>query len=177
MCCGMFDQNFIYPRMRIKLLSLLLLALGACNSSPRGMNATKDHNNLNSASWLIGVWVYQSPKGDIFESWKKLNDSLFVGHSYTMVGSDTITAEEIRLVEQNGDVNYIPSVPDQNMGLPVKFKLISMTDNELIFENPEHDFPQRILYQRLTDDSLVAEISGPMKGEHRSQRFPMHRAQ
>jgi hypothetical protein len=163
--------------MRIKLLSFLLLALGACNSSPKDMNATKDRDNLTRASWLMGVWVYHSPKGDIFESWKKLNDSLFVGRSYTMVGSDTIIAEEIRLVEQNGEVNYIPSVPNQNMGLPVKFKLTSMTDNELIFENPDHDFPQRISYQRLTADSLVAEISGPMKGEHRSQRFPMHRGQ
>jgi hypothetical protein len=163
--------------MKIRLLSLLPLALGACSSSPGGMNATNYHNNLTSASWLLGVWVYQSPKGDIFESWKKLNDSSFVGHSYTMAGSDTITAEEIRLVERNGEVNYIPSVPDQNMGLPVKFKMTSMTDNELIFENPQHDFPQRISYQRLTDDSLVAEISGLMKGENRSQRFPMHRGQ
>ena len=163
--------------MKSILCYLLLFAMGACISSPNGRSDVNDHHRLASASWLIGVWIHESPKGNIYESWKKLNDSLLVGRSYRVAGSDTITSENISLVELNGEVNYIPTVTDQNKGLPVKFKLTSISQDKLVFENLTHDFPQRILYQRVTADSLVAEISGTMNGTQQSQRFPMYRTQ
>lgn len=173
----MFDQNYMYNGMKWKLLYLLLLTASACNNSPSIHGGLKDHHQLASAGWLVGLWVYESPKGNIYESWKKLNDSLLVGRSYSIVGNDTITGEEISMVELNGEVNYIPTVKDQNEGLPVKFKLTSISEGILVFENPAHDFPQRISYQSIAADSLVAEVSGPMNGTQKSQRFPMHRAQ
>ncbi len=53
-----------------------------------------------------------------------------------------------------------PTVPDQNQGLPVYFKLKSVGKGHLLFLNSHHDFPQRIYYRLLSPDSLVAEISG-----------------
>jgi hypothetical protein len=66
-------------------------------------------------------------------------------------------------------------VANQNLGLPVKFKEKSIKEQEFIFENLDHDFPQTITYTRISADSLVAEISGIKDGEARRQRFPMKR--
>ena len=61
--------------------------------------------------------------------------------------------------------------------MPVTFKLISSDSNKLIFENPTHDFPQLITYRIVPPDSLIAEISGLINGEHHAQEFPMRRAE
>jgi len=42
-------------------------------------------------------------------------------------------------------------------------------------ENWEHDFPQRIIYERDEDGSLAARIEGEVNGEFRMVPFPMKR--
>ena len=41
---------------------------------------------------------------------------------------------------------------------PVAFRLVSASGTEAVFENPQHDFPQRIRYVR-AGDRLTATIS------------------
>jgi hypothetical protein len=41
---------------------------------------------------------------------------------------------------------------------PVQFRLTARTRTGATFENPAHDFPQRIVYRR-SGDSMVATIS------------------
>ncbi|HEX7294339.1 MAG TPA: DUF6265 family protein, partial [Pyrinomonadaceae bacterium] len=40
------------------------------------------------------------------------------------------------------------------------FKLTRVTDQEAVFENPEHDFPKRIIYRKSAEDALTASIDG-----------------
>lgn len=108
-----------------------------------------------------------------YENWTKLNNSEFSGKSYVLKGKDTLVFESIRLHEGRDGFFYIPAVRNQNGGLPVRFALKSISDHEFIFENPQHDFPQRISYTKITEDSLVAEISGIKNGQERKQTFPM----
>ena len=42
-----------------------------------------------------------------------------------------------------------------------------------MFENPGHDFPKKISYTKITNDSLVAEISGQQQGKPASEKFAM----
>ncbi|MBY0432721.1 MAG: hypothetical protein K2U26_01275, partial [Cyclobacteriaceae bacterium] len=88
---------------------------------------------------------------------------------------DTTIFETVRLLQEKNSLFYIPQVKNQNGGLPVRFKEKQISDNELVFENPEHDFPQTISYTKITADSLVAEISGTKNGKERRQKFPMKR--
>ena len=64
-----------------------------------------------------------------------------------MVEKDTTVLEAIELYHQDDHFWYVPVVPDQNNSLPVLFILISSEDNHFVFENPDHDFPQRIIYE------------------------------
>jgi hypothetical protein len=91
-----------------------------------------------------------------------------LGESYFININNTLFAEKVRLEQRKNDLFYIVSVPNQNEEQPVAFKLTSSTNDYLVFENPEHDFPKKITYKLVTKDSLYAEISGDGK----SQGFP-----
>lgn len=132
-------------------------------------------NNLKKAAWLLGTWANQSPRGIIYESWSSLNDQAYSGKSYTLRQQDTILFETIQLVMTDDGLDYIPTVQGMNGGMPVRFTSTTITDTQMIFENPTHDFPQVIRYTLIHPDSLVAEISGITGGQQQKQTFPMKR--
>lgn len=134
---------------------------------------TNRKDDIKKAEWLIGTWVSKTPKGSIYETWNKTTDIEFAGKSYIIKAKDTIIFENIRLVQEQNKIFYIPTVKNQNKGLPVRFGIKTISDTQLIFENLQHDFPQIISYTKITKDSLVAEISGVKNGQERKQVIPM----
>jgi len=103
------------------------------------------------------------------EIWVKIDDATLHGSGLKLSGTDSILLERIELVSRENQIFYIPTVPDQNNALPVPFKLVQSEGNKFIFENPEHDFPQRITYHfkpvtntkpcvAVTGDSLLVRV-------------------
>jgi hypothetical protein len=135
----------------------------------------KQPNDISKAEWLIGTWENKTPKGIIYETWSKRNDKEFSGMSYIIKEKDTIIFENIQLVQEQDDLFYIPTVKNQNDGLPVHFVAKTISETQLVFKNPQHDFPQIISYTKISADSLVAEISGTKNGQERKQIFTMKR--
>lgn len=136
---------------------------------------TKQTNDIGKAEWLIGTWENRTPKGSIYETWSKINDNEFSGKSYTLKEKDTIVFETVRLVQEQEGLFFIPTVQNQNEGLPVRFTAKKKSKTQLVFENIQHDFPRIISYTKISGDSLVAEISGMKNGQERKQTFPMKR--
>lgn len=135
----------------------------------------KQTNDIENAEWLIGTWENKTSRGSIYETWSKTTDNEFSGKSYIVKEQDTIVFENIRLVQEQDGLFYIPTVKNQNDGLPVRFSTKTISETQLTFENPKHDFPQFISYIQISADSLVAEISGIKNGQERKQTFPMKR--
>lgn len=138
---------------------------------------TRQKLNITKAEWLIGTWENKTPRGSIYETWNKTSDTELTGKSYIVKEQDTIVFENIRLVQEQDGLFYIPTVKNQNGGLPVRYAAKTISKTQLVFENPQHDFPQIISYTKITSDSLVAEISGTKNGQERSQMFSMKRVQ
>jgi hypothetical protein len=59
---------------------------------------------------------------------------------------------------------------------PTVFRMITGSDGEVVFENPEHDFPQRIIYRRESADALFARIEGQEKGVNKAMDFRFKRS-
>lgn len=133
----------------------------------------KPQSDIKKAEWILGTWENKTSKGSIFETWRKENDQEFWGKSYVIKEQDTIVFENIRLIQQENGLFYIPTVKNQNDGLPVSFAAAIIAEDRLVFENRQHDFPQFISYTRINADSLLAEISGMRNGQERKQTFPM----
>jgi hypothetical protein len=161
--------------LMILAIASTIISCGDSGKTNPADNTITSFNDLEKANWLIGEWQNNSPEGITTETWERKNDSVFAGKSYFIMGKDTVSSETISL-EQNGKkLFYIPTVRDQNSNQPVNFILTSSTNKQLIFENPEHDFPQKISYTQITYDSLLAEISGSIEGKPNAQTFPMVR--
>ncbi len=123
-----------------------------------------------SAQWQIvdfkglgkieGNWEMNKEDIRIQESWIKKNDTLFEGHSYTTKDGRKISEENIQLVYTQNKILYIPTVKNQNDAQPISFTLISKDGNNYVFENKDHDFPQRITYHFIGRTHIDASISG-----------------
>jgi len=57
------------------------------------------------------------------------------------------------------------------------FASIAVSDTAVTFENPTHDFPQRVMYRRAGRDSLVARVEGQRRGTVRGVDCPYRRVE
>ncbi len=137
-----------------------------------GKNKNK-FEKLKEMNWLIGNWENKLPIGTLTENWKKENDSTFLGQSYFIKAKDTLHNESIELKQVDENVFYIPTVMGQNNDEPVSFKLTLSNEKQLVFENSKHDYPQKIVYSKITNDSIVATISGIQQGKSSQESYPM----
>jgi uncharacterized protein DUF6265 len=112
-----------------------------------------------------GTWVTKTKKGFIGERWKKISGTELRSRGFEVTGNDTAMTEEVQLVKKNGQVYYTPVVKNENGGKPVPFKLTAVAGNRFTFSNPEHDYPQTIVYDFITDDSLHAWVDGKENGK------------
>lgn len=130
---------------------------------------------IDRADWLLGTWSGGRPGRELLETWVKQDDSTFLGRGSMIKGKDTVLQESVSLQQREGRLYYVPTVTNQNSGKAVRFTLTAISDRQLVFENPAHDFPQKITYTQITPDSLLAEISGTVQGEVKKRQFPMKR--
>ena len=134
------------------------------------------YDQIKEFAWLEGEWQNNTPDGLFTEKWTKATDSTFNGHSVIIKDKDTVFYETIVLDQKGDSLHYIVTNPKQTTAdRTVAFTLKSFTANSYIFENKQHDFPQRITYTKVTNDSILAEISGLLKGKPAREEFPMKR--
>jgi hypothetical protein len=155
----------------MKKIILFLSAIAILASCKRGKEAKAPE--IEKAAWLVGNWENKSPEGNLSEIWTKENDSVYHGQSYFVKSKDTLHFETISLTQVGDAVYYTPTVIGQNGNKPVVFKMTLMADRQMVFENPAHDYPQKITYTKITNDSLVASISGIQQGKPSSEKYPM----
>ena len=95
-----------------------------------------------------------------------------MGVSRTTMGEKTTEWEFLIIRQGTQGLDYV-SRPSRQP--EATFTALRTSANEVIFENPAHDFPKRIIYKR-DGDTLTAAIEGPMNGQHRRIEFPYKQA-
>ena len=138
------------------------------------LSSASQKSGVDRLEWISGCWASDDGKERIEESWMKPAGQSMIGMSRTVAGGKTVFTEHLQIRETNGQIAYIVSL---GMGTkPTVFKLIKSSDSEAVFENPEHDFPQRIIYRRESTDVLFARIEGQEKGVNKAMDFPYKRS-
>jgi hypothetical protein len=130
--------------------------------------------SLARLSWLAGTWQFAKDGRVVTEMWMAPEGKTMLGVSRTVAGGATREYEFLLLREEGDRITYTAKPSGQN---EATFVLTSTTANEVIFENPAHDFPQRISYRLNPDGSLLAAIEGSVKGKTRRVEFPYRRIQ
>lgn len=142
-----------------------VLAGGPC-SARAGEEAS-----LMDLAWLAGCWASVGGESGSVEQWMAPAGGSMLGMSRTVRNSRTVAWETMHIRQaDDGSIEYTAMPSGQPAA---SFALVAMGESEVIFENPEHDFPQRIIYRLKLGGRLEASIEGEVNGQARTVLFPM----
>lgn len=108
-------------------------------------------------AWLAGQWCGQAGEERIEESWLPFADGRSYGVSRTLRGGRVGGFEFLRIEPVGGVATYLAQPGGR---AATAFRRTAGGEGWVRFENPAHDFPQRIEYRR-EGERLRAEIAGP----------------
>lgn len=129
---------------------------------------------IDRAAWLSGCWELRAGGRVTMEVWMPPAGGTMLGASRTTVTGNVREYEYLRLRTDGTTLVYVALPSGQK---ETEFRGTHASDTLLMFENPAHDFPKRVMYRRRTADSVVARIEGPGRdGATRGIDFPMRRA-
>jgi hypothetical protein len=117
------------------------------------------NDDFKKLDWLQGSWIRinSKPGRTTYETWQKISEFEWNGQGINMKGTDTALVENIKLIIKDNAIYYVADVPENKA--PVYFKFTGINDNGFVCENPQHDFPKKISYQK-EGDKLRAIVSG-----------------
>ena len=122
--------------------------------------------------FMSGYWLSCDGGREVYEVWTQAGDELRVGVGAT-IENGKASFDQFRIAPYEGGVAYIAQ-PQGGAATP--FRLSELTAGRAVFRNPEHDFPQAVIYER-NGDELKASIEGEMDGKHQVFAWAYHRAE
>lgn len=154
--------------MRLRFVLVLSAAVLSLSASFQDDGWTVDQ-----LSWIAGCWEGGSGNLEINEHWMRPSGGTMLGMSRTVARGRMVEFEFLRI--QGTDSGAISYIAKPSRQAETSFTLVKLTDSLAIFENPVHDFPQRIVYRLQPDGSLHARIEGTRGGQERAIDFPYRR--
>ncbi len=151
----------------MKLMAALLLAAAA----PPAQAQT---DPFAPVAWLAGCWNPQGREAGSTEQWMAPAGGAMLGMTRIVKNGRVVEFEFMQLrADAEGRLSFIAQPQGRP---PTEFRLARQGEAEAVFENPGHDFPQRVIYRRTAPDRLLARIEGELNGKARGIDFPMQRS-
>jgi hypothetical protein len=165
------NAHSYFPDRRLVSIVLGAVLLALSFPAERAAHAQHAQRTLESLNWLAGCWQTVGGRSQIVEQWMQPAGGMMLGINRTVKDGRAVEYEFLRINEENGTLVYtaIPSGQEK-----ASFTLAGGATGEFIFENKDHDYPQRVIYKSL-DGALLASIDGSMNGKSRRIDFPMQR--
>jgi len=146
---------------RTRVLGLIVMAAAAAGAGEPEL-----------PRWLEGRWVGTRGSTTFEELWIARGDALFGVHTDVRDGR-AASWEFLRIAATSDGLAYFAS---PRSATPTVFTLVQQTGASVVFENPEHDFPQRIAYRLDESGALRARIEGLVGGRLESEEWSFERA-
>lgn len=110
---------------------------------------------LDDLAWLAGHWSSTQDGLETEEVWLAPAGGMMLGMHRDAKGAKA-SFEFIRIAQTPEGIAYLAQPAGRP---PTAFLLAEVTATRAVFENPKHDFPQRIVYE-LRDGRLCATVAG-----------------
>jgi hypothetical protein len=124
--------------------------------------ASDDRPSIADLGWMSGHWTTATGDEWTEEYWLAPRAGLMIGLSRAGRGQSAADWEFLRL---EADAQGVPVYwASPRGGAAVGFRLVGADESSAVFENPAHDFPQRVVYRR-SGEEMTATISA-LDGGH-----------
>jgi hypothetical protein len=134
--------------LKLSIVTLLLLVA-----------FTPQTTTIADLAWIAGDWqTAAGGRRQIEEHWTGVAGGTMMGMSRTVAGDKTVEFEYLRIEQRAGGIYYVAHPKARCPA--TDFKLTKSSATEAVFENPQHDFPKRIIYRKTGENSLTATIDG-----------------
>jgi len=130
--------------------------------------ATAQAPPSEAPSWMSGYWL-SCADGETAENWIGAGRDTMLGTNLNDGGFEFLRIA----ANDHGGLSYY-SMPN-GQSPATEFAMTSNTGSRAVFENPQHDFPQRIIYAR-DGDVMTARIDGPVNGREQAMEWRFQRA-
>ena len=111
---------------------------------------------IEDLHWMKGCWRTEALGREITEIWTAPPAPVMFGTAVTRRDGETMFWEQMRIEERDGALALI-AMPGG--AAPVRFEMTEIGEDHIAFENPDHDYPKRIVYARM-GRMLTARVSG-----------------
>jgi hypothetical protein len=145
------------------------MALAAAGSPAGG---GPSGTGIQRVAWLQGCWEAATEDGAIEEHWMAPRGTSMVGVGRTVRGGELVEYELMVLREEGERLAYQAHPSGQPAAV---FLSDSVTEKAAVFQNPKHDYPKRIGYEREGPDKLLAWIDGGPDSERPRREFAYRR--
>jgi hypothetical protein len=112
---------------------------------------------MDDLAWMAGRWSGESKGTAMEEHWTDAKGGLMLGLHREVAASGRASFEFLRIAADGEGVAYLASPMGREA---TSFPLVSASaaGKRAVFENPDHDFPQRIIYWLGEDAMLHARV-------------------
>lgn len=111
--------------------------------------------NAGDLDWIEGHWRSEGESRVSEEIWTDGEGGLYLGVNRSIRNGEASGFEFLRIIHTSDRTAYCAQPGGAEA---VCFDAVSIEENRAVFENPDHDFPQQIVYER-EGDALTATIS------------------
>ena len=142
------------------LLVTALAALLLCSRTSTARQATQPSSakGLEQLAWMAGSWAMDHGGTYVEEHWTPARGNTMLAVARTTRGQRTVFYEFLRIEQAGGTITYYGAPKGRYPATP--FKMTEASGDKVVFENPQHDFPQRITYWREGPDGMGARVEG-----------------
>jgi hypothetical protein len=159
------------PRLSRLAVAIPFVAAGL-SGSPIDLRA-QGAPSVDSLAWLAGSWAASDRGVDHEEHWMAPKGGAMVGMHRTVRGGRMVEFEFLRIEAKDGALVYLSMPNGRSPATP--FTLKALDGQRVTFENPTHDFPQRVIYRR-EGETLHARIEGTENGKPGSMEWSWRRS-
>lgn len=132
-----------------------------------------DTTGVDRLSWLTGCWAATGAEPGNVETWTRPAGGSLIGMNRSVRGGETVFFEFMLIKSTQDDSLVFIAMPlGESM---TEFQMASISDDEVVFENYSHDFPNRIIYRRVSDSEILGRIEGGSGENTSAVDFPMTR--
>jgi hypothetical protein len=157
----------------------LMLAAGlnrlVADDAAGGADVAPPKVAIEQLSFLTGNWSGTFPGGKWESAYSTPDGGMIVSASKEFRGDRVVMIEFEHFQTVDGQVVVTPYPFGKKSSVSFKLSEFDEAKNRVVFANPEHDFPNTLIYERTNPNELVIQVIGTMRGEKVNQTMTLAR--